>query len=115
MGFGCTIHSNRGNPMKIFGAIALAMLSFAPHAARAQTADIKLAEQVYKNITELKGVPSDQVGPAMQFIAASLGVNCEFCHVQGKFEADDKNAKKTAREMIAMQNMINKEAFRGRL
>ena len=99
--------------MKIFAAIALAMLSFAPHAARAQAADVKLAEQVYKNITELKGVPADQVGPAMQFIAASLGVNCEFCHVQGKFEADDKNAKKTAREMMAMQTMINKNAFRG--
>jgi outer membrane lipoprotein-sorting protein len=98
--------------MKLFAAIALATLAFAPHAARAQ-ADAKLAEDVYKNITELKGTPADQVGPAMQFIAASLGVNCEFCHVQGKFEADDKNAKKTAREMMAMQAMINKNAFRG--
>src|ERR1051326_3656195 len=75
---------------------------------------VKPAEQVYKNIVELKGIPADQVGPAMQFIAASLGVNCEFCHVQGKFEADDKGAKKTARNMIAMQNMINKNSFGGR-
>jgi outer membrane lipoprotein-sorting protein len=80
-----------------------------------QAQDAKTAEQVYKNITELKGTPADQLGPAMQFISASLGVNCEFCHVQGKFEADDKGAKKTAREMIAMQNMINKNSFRGRL
>jgi outer membrane lipoprotein-sorting protein len=80
----------------------------------AQTPEVKTAEQVYKNITEMKGTPADQVGPSMQFIAASLGVNCEFCHVQGKFEADDKGAKKTAREMIAMQNMINKNSFRGR-
>ncbi|HKA02537.1 MAG TPA: c-type cytochrome [Candidatus Solibacter sp.] len=84
-------------------------------AVSAQTPDVKTAEQQYKNITALKGTPADQLGPAMQFISASLGVTCEFCHVQGKFEADDKNAKKTAREMIAMQNMINKEAFRGRL
>ena len=84
-------------------------------AVSAQTPGVKTAEQQYKNITALKGTPADQLGPAMQFISASLGVNCEFCHVQSKFEADDKNAKKTAREMIAMQNMINKEAFRGRL
>ena len=90
-------------------ALALAGAVFA------QTPEVKTAEQQYKNITALKGTPADQLGPAMQFISASLGVNCEFCHVQGKFEADDKNAKKTAREMIAMQNMINKEAFRGRL
>src|SRR5215475_13098078 len=96
-------------------AAAFAGLIFAPHSLRAQgTAEAKTAEQVYKNITELKGTPADQLGPAMQFISASLGVNCEFCHVQGKFEADDKGAKKTAREMIAMQNMINKNSFRGR-
>src|SRR5215831_4372604 len=84
-------------------------------AVSAQTPEVKTAEQQYKNITALKDTPADQLGPAMQFISASLGVNCEFCHVQGKFEADDKNAKKTAREMIAMQNMINKTSFRGRL
>ena len=80
----------------------------------AQAPEVKTAEQVYKNITELKGTPADQLLPAMQFIAASLGVNCEFCHVQGKMEADDNNAKKTARAMIAMQNMINKNAFGAR-
>jgi outer membrane lipoprotein-sorting protein len=93
---------------------SIAVLAFAGLVC-AQTPETKTAEQVYKNITELKGTPADRLGPAMQFIAASLGVNCEFCHVQGKFEADDKGAKKTAREMIAMQNMINKNSFRGRL
>ena len=29
----------------------------------------------------------------MQFITASLGVECEFCHVQGAFEKDDKKTK----------------------
>ncbi len=79
----------------------------------AQAPEPKTAEQVYKNITALKGTPADQLQPAMTFIASSLGVTCEFCHVPGKFEADDKGAKKTAREMIAMQNEINKMAFRG--
>jgi photosynthetic reaction center cytochrome c subunit len=78
-----------------------------------QTAEVKTAEQVYKNITELKGIPADQVMPTMQFISASLGVQCDTCHVQGKPEADDKRAKKTAREMIAMTMAINKNAFHG--
>jgi hypothetical protein len=49
----------------------------------------------------------------MQFISASLGVECETCHVKDKYEADDKNAKRTAREMMAMTAAINKESFRG--
>lgn len=79
----------------------------------AQTADVKSAGQVYKNVTELKDIPADQLMPTMQFIAVSLGVQCTTCHVQGKFEADDKRAKKTAREMIAMTMAINKNSFRG--
>lgn len=33
----------------------------------------KMAEEVYKNIQVLKGVPADQLIPTMQFITASLG------------------------------------------
>jgi hypothetical protein len=81
----------------------------------AQTADFKKAEDVYKNITELKGTPADQLMPTMQFMSVSLGISCDGCHVAGKFEADDKRAKKTAREMIAMTMMINKSAFHGQV
>ena len=78
-----------------------------------QAPEVKTAEQVYKNITELKGTPADQLVPTMQFISVSLGVECVTCHVGGKPEADDKRTKKTAREMIAMTLMINKNAFHG--
>jgi hypothetical protein len=81
----------------------------------AQTTEVKTAEQVYKNIVELKGTPADQLMPAMQFMSAALGVTCENCHVAGKFDADDKRAKKTAREMIALTMSINKTAFHGQL
>jgi photosynthetic reaction center cytochrome c subunit len=81
----------------------------------AQTVEVKTAEQVYKNITALKGTPADQLMPAMQFMSASLGVTCDTCHVAGKFDADDKRAKKTAREMIAMTMMINQKAFNAQL
>jgi photosynthetic reaction center cytochrome c subunit len=79
----------------------------------AQNTDVKTAGQTFKNVTELKDIPADKLMPAMQFISASLGVQCDTCHVQGKPEADDKRAKKTAREMIAMTMAINKNSFHG--
>ena len=77
-------------------------------------AETKTAEQVYKNIKALTGTPADQVEPAMQFIAESLGVQCSYCHVQGKLELDEKKPKQTAREMIQMTNEINKGHFNER-
>ncbi len=81
--------------------------------ALAQGTEPKTAEQVYKNITQLKGTPADQLIPSMQFISSSLGVRCEFCHVEPKMDADDKPAKKTARDMMAMTAAINKNSFGG--
>src|SRR5438045_9179789 len=49
----------------------------------------------------------------MQFIAASLGVECEFCHVAHANEKDDKKPKVTARKMINMMMAINKDNFEG--
>ena len=73
----------------------------------------KTAEQVYKNIQVLKGVPADQLIPAMQFITASLGVQCDFCHLENAFEKDDKETKQTARKMMRMMFAINKDNFDG--
>ena len=94
-------------------AFTLAAAMAVAWSAYAQTADTKTAEQVYKNITVLKGTPADQLVPAMQFIAVSLGVECTFCHVQGKMDADDKPAKKTARAMMEMTAAINQNSFHG--
>ena len=95
-------------------AVALA-IGLAPTRATAQTAETKTAGQAFKNMTTaLKDTPADQLMPAMQFISASLGVECSFCHVQGKMDADDKKAKKDARDMIAMTMAINKSHFDGK-
>jgi photosynthetic reaction center cytochrome c subunit len=87
-------------------------------AQSATPAGPKLAEEQFKNIKVLKGVPADQVFPAMQFITISLGVECEFCHVQGaggrmEFDKDDKKQKETARKMMEMMFAINKDNFDG--
>jgi len=100
-------------------ATALAILG-----ARAQSpgtkmpATPKLAEEQFKNIKVLNGIPAEQVIPAMQFITASLGVECEYCHVRQErtmaFEKDDKKPKVVARKMITMMLAINKDNFEGK-
>jgi photosynthetic reaction center cytochrome c subunit len=76
-------------------------------------APVKTAAEQFKNIQVLKDLPADQLQPAMQFIAASLGVECGFCHVQGAFDKDDKREKTTARHMMQMTMDINKNSFNG--
>ncbi|HTR64324.1 MAG TPA: c-type cytochrome [Terriglobales bacterium] len=71
------------------------------------------ADAVFKNIQVLKGVPADQLIPAMRFISASLGVQCGYCHVPNHFEKDDKKPKQTARAMMRMMFAIDKDAFAG--
>ena len=73
----------------------------------------KKAEEQFKNIQVLKGIPAEQVFPTMQFITASLGVECEFCHVQNAFDKDDKKPKQAARKMMQMMFAINKDNFDG--
>ena len=73
----------------------------------------KRAVEQFKNIQVLKDVPADQLIPTMQFITASLGVECDFCHVQNAFDKDDKKPKQTARKMMQMMITINQENFDG--
>ena len=101
--------TSAGFSLAIAGAWAQ---SGAPKAPTASTST-KLAEEEYKNIQALKGIPAEQVIPSMQFIAASLGVECEFCHVAHANEKDDKKPKVTARKMINMMMAINKDNFEG--
>ena len=84
----------------------------APAMAAGDTAGKK-----FKNIQVLKDIPADQLIPSMQFISASLGVECDFCHTENagklEFDKDDKKEKKTAREMMQMMFAINKNNFEG--
>jgi photosynthetic reaction center cytochrome c subunit len=73
--------------------------------------------EYFKNIKVLKDLPAEQLRPTMEFIAASLGVQCNFCHVvgsQGGFDKDEKKQKDTARHMMQMVADINTRAFEGR-
>ena len=74
-------------------------------------------EQNHKNIQVLKGLPESQLIPVMNFMGTSLGVRCNYCHVNKDgnwdFASDEKGEKKSAREMITMVTGINKTSFRG--
>jgi hypothetical protein len=74
---------------------------------------IKNAGTVFKNVQVLKDAPAPQLIPAMQFISASLGVECNFCHVEGHFDKDDKKPKQIARQMMQMTLALDKGAFDG--
>jgi photosynthetic reaction center cytochrome c subunit len=106
----------RGNWTKALRGVcgAVTLVTLAAVGALAQSgAAAKTAGEVYKNIKELKDLPADQLIPTMQFFAASLGVGCDFCHVEPR-DKDDKAQKLMARKMIQMVRAINKETFEGK-
>jgi len=78
-----------------------------------------MAEEVFKNIQVLKGIPVDQFMGTMGFFSSSLGLNCTDCHSYdsggdwAKY-ADDTPLKRRARTMVTMMQKINAENFGGR-
>lgn len=96
-------------------SLGMAVPSQTPAAATTPAAQEKTVEQVQKNIKILNGMPQSQLIPTMNFMAASLGVRCNYCHVnkngQWDYPADDKEEKLTARIMIKMVLDINKTTF----
>jgi outer membrane lipoprotein-sorting protein len=81
-----------------------------------------LAEQVFKNVQVLRGMPVGEFMDTMGFLAASLDANCTTCHgpeaVQSTnwdgYAKDVVPLKQTARMMIVMVDAINKQYFGGK-
>jgi hypothetical protein len=88
----------------------------APPAPPPLAADMKgkTADQFYKKIEVLKGIPADQIHPAMEYITTALGVGCGYCHVIGHFDQEDKREKHVARSMIQMTMAMNNTVFDGK-
>ena len=75
----------------------------------------------------LKSLPESQLFPLMNLVATSLGVRCDYCHVQANpdfsrtpsnvggwvWDRDDKEPKRRAREMMRMVIELNASRFRG--
>ena len=94
---------------------------FAVAIARGQAAQGQkppMAEEVFKNVQILKGIPIDQFMDTMGMFAAATSLNCTHCHASDNTNSWDKYAldtplKQTARRMMNMVNTINKDNFKG--
>jgi len=104
--------------MNRFAELALGTLLLTASGATAQTPAATTGGQpAQPPMTNLQIIPKDtprpQVVQAMQAIAASLGVQCNYCHVQegrggrNDFATDEKPTKKAARGMMLLTREIN--------
>ena len=77
-----------------------------------------MAEQVFKNVRALKGIPVDDFMETMGLISAALSFDCSDCHEGAGTDkvdwAADTPRKVIARTMVNMVATINKNNFGGR-
>jgi len=77
-----------------------------------------MADQVFKNIQALKGIPVDDFMETMGLMAAALQFDCSDCHVGAGTDkvdwAADTPRKRMARNMVNMVTTINRTNFGGR-
>lgn len=68
------------------------------------------AKQVFKNLKLLGDVPAARLLRIMDIgYSQSLGVSCDHCHVEDRWEADEKRPKRATREMILLTKEINEK------
>jgi hypothetical protein len=77
-----------------------------------------MAEDVFKNLTVLRGIPVNDFMLTMGAFSAALGMSCQDCHSAndrdwGAFALDNPR-KNTARRMVGIMQEINKTHFGGR-
>jgi hypothetical protein len=106
----------RRPPSSLAAALALFALAAAGRIASAQAPEP--AENVFKNIQVLKGIPADEFMDTMGMFASSLVYDCTGCHVQEILSDRAAFAVATpriqrARQMVVMVNAINKTYFAG--
>ena len=102
------------------GTTAVSLLGLG--AANAQTAAAQkplMAEDAFKNVQVLRGIPASEFMETMGFFAVSLTANCTTCHGEdsagswAKY-ADDTPLKQMTRKMVVMVNVINQMNFGGK-
>jgi hypothetical protein len=105
----------------VLGIVSAARVSAvaAPQTAQPAAEPPQMAENVFKNIQVLKGMPADEFMDTMGMFASSLLYDCIGCHVEEILtEGRDAFAKPTpriqrARQMVVMVNALNKQYFAG--
>ena len=67
------------------------------------------------NLKILRVSNGTEIRQIMRTFTAGLGVQCNYCHVQGNFAADDNPKKEVARHMIEMSQKINAQFSDGKM
>jgi outer membrane lipoprotein-sorting protein len=103
----------------VMGSLVVCLLFVALAVGQAaQQPKPQVAEDVFKNVQVLKGIPVDEFMDTMGMFSAALSLNCIDCHVAesvgswAKF-GDETPLKRRARQMVLMVNAINKDNFSG--
>src|ERR1700685_126409 len=109
--------------MRLRGIVIVALigapLTVVLATAQAPASDKPLmAEQVFKNVRVLKGIPVDDFMETMGIMTAALQFDCSDCHENAGTDkvdwAADTPRKVIARTMVTMVATINKNNFGGR-
>ena len=108
------------SPRTFATAVAFLAVLFVSTVTARQAADRpRMAEDVFKNIQVLKGIPVDEFMATMSVFASATNLNCTDCHTResgGDWPqyADDTPLKQRARVMVVMMNTLNRTNFGGR-
>src|SRR5262245_16658024 len=107
--------------MRVLGPIFMCLL--VATTAHAQSAGPRtepkplMAEDVFKKVQLLKGIPVKEFMNTMGFFSAATNLNCIDCHSAQSESLDgyaiDTPLKQTTRKMILMVNALNKANFAG--
>lgn len=108
--------------MRSVAAFGAALLLFAFSASPKDAPEVKQllaqiagkenlpARQVFKNLKILGNVPAARLLRIMDLgYSQALGVGCDHCHVEDRWEADEKRPKRAAREMILFTGRLNEQ------
>ena len=87
--------------------LVISLLVLLPLSAQDDQKKGKGGGRAPQNLKVLKINSPQEIGPIMRTFTAGLGVECNFCHVQGNFASDDNPKKDIARAMITMAEHIN--------
>ena len=68
------------------------------------------------NLKALKATTSGaEVSQIMRTFTIGLGVQCNFCHIQGNFPSDENPKKEIARKMIKLTHDVNSQFPDGKM
>jgi photosynthetic reaction center cytochrome c subunit len=110
---------SRQTIIAVMGILATCFLGISMSSAqRGAEPKPQMAEELFKNVQVLKGIPVDEFMDTMGMISAALGLNCLDCHTSDSDTAWERFAvdtamKRTSRRMIQMVAAINKDNFGG--